>query len=171
MIAALLCVLRVAMATAAFVLPGVVAISAAYPGRGLRWRWITGSTLGLAAAICASYLLSYLGITLLGPVWLVLALGAILWWFRAGRPALLSRPGPGGWILIIALALTGLLRVGMVAGREVPRGGLPTDIGCVCLNAATVAAAGDALLRGEPLTSRIVTVIGPGLARAAARRP
>lgn len=55
----------------------------------------------------------------------------------------------------------------LLTGREVPRGALPTDIGCVCLNVATVAAAGDALLRGEPLTSRIVTVSGPGLARAA----
>ncbi|HET7687381.1 MAG TPA: electron transport complex subunit RsxC [Candidatus Macondimonas sp.] len=55
----------------------------------------------------------------------------------------------------------------LLTGREVPRGGLPTDIGCVCLNVATVVAAGDALLRGEPLTSRIVTMSGPGLARAA----
>ena len=59
------------------------------------------------------------------------------------------------------------LLIRLLTGREVPRAGLPTDIGCVCLNVATVAAAGDALLRGEPLTSRIVTVIGPGLARAA----
>lgn len=55
----------------------------------------------------------------------------------------------------------------LLTGREVPRGALPTDIGCVCLNVATVVAAGDALLRGEPLTSRIVTVSGPGLAQAA----
>lgn len=55
----------------------------------------------------------------------------------------------------------------LLTGREVPRGGLPTDIGCICLNVATVAAAGDALLHGKPLISRIVTASGPGLRRSA----
>ena len=59
------------------------------------------------------------------------------------------------------------LLIRLLTGREVPRGALPTALGCVCLNVATIAAAGDALLCGEPLTSRIVTVSGPGLAGAA----
>ena len=51
----------------------------------------------------------------------------------------------------------------LLTGREVPRGALPMDIGCVCLNVATVVAAGRALLAGEPLTARVVTVSGRGL--------
>lgn len=50
----------------------------------------------------------------------------------------------------------------LLTGREVPRGALPVDIGCVCLNVATVAAAGRALLAGEPLTARVVSVSGRG---------
>ena len=51
----------------------------------------------------------------------------------------------------------------LLTGREVPRGALPMDIGCVCLNVATVVAAGRALLVGEPLTARVVSVNGRGL--------
>jgi electron transport complex protein RnfC len=50
-------------------------------------------------------------------------------------------------------------------GREVPSGGLPLDIGCICLNVATAAAVHDAVVDGRPLTSRIVTVTGPGVVR------
>jgi len=51
-----------------------------------------------------------------------------------------------------------------LTGREVPRGGLPRDLGLLCLNVATAAAVADAVLRGRPLTSRIVTVTGDGVA-------
>ncbi|MCE5232548.1 MAG: electron transport complex subunit RsxC [Mizugakiibacter sp.] len=51
-----------------------------------------------------------------------------------------------------------------LTGREVPSGGLPQDIGIVCHNVATAAAAWRAVARGEALTSRIVTVTGAGVA-------
>lgn len=47
--------------------------------------------------------------------------------------------------------------------REVPSGGLPIDVGCVCQNVGTAYAVYRALLRGEPLTRRVVTVTGPGI--------
>ena len=50
-----------------------------------------------------------------------------------------------------------------VAGREVPAGSQPSDIGVLCLNVATVAAIQRAATRGEPLTSRIVSVGGLGV--------
>lgn len=52
-----------------------------------------------------------------------------------------------------------------VTGREVPSGGFPADVGVTCLNVATAAAAGHWALSGEPLTTRIVTVTGSGVAR------
>jgi len=48
----------------------------------------------------------------------------------------------------------------MITGREVPAGGLPADIGCVCQNVATAAAVARLFRDGEPLISRIVTVTG-----------
>ena len=50
-----------------------------------------------------------------------------------------------------------------VLGREVPTGGLPLDIGAVVLNVATCAALARAVVRGKPLTHRIVTVSGGGI--------
>lgn len=47
-----------------------------------------------------------------------------------------------------------------VAGREVPAGKLPIDVGVVVLNVATAAAIADAVERGRPLVERIVTVSG-----------
>ncbi len=52
-----------------------------------------------------------------------------------------------------------------LTGREVPSEGLPLDIGIVVHNVGTVAAIWRALRYAEPLTSRVVTVTGPGLAR------
>jgi len=49
-----------------------------------------------------------------------------------------------------------------LTGREVPSDGLPIDIGFVCQNLGTAAAVADAL-EDRPLTSRIVTVTGPGV--------
>ena len=52
----------------------------------------------------------------------------------------------------------------MLTGLQVPRGGLPQDIGVLVQNIATAAAAWRAVGQGEPLTSRIVTVAGAGVA-------
>lgn len=53
----------------------------------------------------------------------------------------------------------------VLTGREVPRGGLPRDIGVIVLNVGTVRAAWRAAALGEPLVERVVTVTGPGVAR------
>ncbi|MBB4862722.1 electron transport complex protein RnfC [Pseudomonas nitritireducens] len=53
----------------------------------------------------------------------------------------------------------------LLTGREVPSGGLPADIGMLCLNVGTVVAVADAILRGRPLISRITTLTGAALAR------
>ena len=55
--------------------------------------------------------------------------------------------------------------VQLVANREVPSGGLPTDAGCLVQNVGTAAAVYDWIERGEPLISRITTVTGPGVAK------
>jgi electron transport complex protein RnfC len=52
----------------------------------------------------------------------------------------------------------------LLTGREVPSGGLPLDIGVVCVNVGTAAAVHRALRHSEPLISRIVTVTGAGVA-------
>jgi Na+-translocating ferredoxin:NAD+ oxidoreductase subunit C len=51
----------------------------------------------------------------------------------------------------------------VLTGMEVPRNGLPRDIGVVVQNVATVAAIWRAIAHGEALTSRIVTVTGRGV--------
>ena len=48
-------------------------------------------------------------------------------------------------------------------GRKVPSGGLPLDVGAVVLNVGTCAALARAVLRGKPLTHRVVTVSGLGV--------
>ncbi len=54
--------------------------------------------------------------------------------------------------------------VQLVTNREVPSGGLPTDIGCLVQNVGTAAAVHDWIIEGEPLISRITTVTGDGIA-------
>ena len=54
-----------------------------------------------------------------------------------------------------------LIRI--LTGREIPARGLPADIGVVCQNVGTAAAAYRAVVLGEALTSRIVTVTGRGV--------
>jgi electron transport complex protein RnfC len=49
-------------------------------------------------------------------------------------------------------------------GRTVPGGGLPLDIGVLVINVGTAAAVARAVVRGKPLTHRIVTVSGDGIA-------
>ncbi|KFL35496.1 electron transport complex subunit RsxC [Arenimonas donghaensis] len=53
----------------------------------------------------------------------------------------------------------------VLTGQEVPRGGLPRDIGVVVQNVATARAAWRAVALGEALFERVVTVTGPGVAR------
>ncbi len=54
-----------------------------------------------------------------------------------------------------------------LTGEEVPSQGLPIDLGIVCHNVGTAAAIARALLQGEPLISRVVTVTGEGVRQPA----
>jgi electron transport complex protein RnfC len=54
----------------------------------------------------------------------------------------------------------------ILTGQEIPTGGLPRDIGCICQNVATAAAVQRFISTGEPLISRIVTITGSGVANA-----
>jgi electron transport complex protein RnfC len=54
-----------------------------------------------------------------------------------------------------------------VTGREVPRGGLPMDVGCVVENVGTAFALCDAVVNGRPLVSRVVSVTGDAVAQPA----
>jgi len=51
----------------------------------------------------------------------------------------------------------------LLTGQEVPSGGLPLDIGVLCQNVGTLAALADAVVRGQPLIERIVTVTGQAI--------
>ncbi len=51
----------------------------------------------------------------------------------------------------------------ILTGKEVPSDGLPADIGLLVQNVGTAAAVYGAVVRGEPLISRIITVTGPGI--------
>ena len=51
-----------------------------------------------------------------------------------------------------------------VLKRVVPLGGLPLDVGVAVSNVGTAAAVARAVLRGKPLTHRIVSVTGAGIA-------
>lgn len=52
-----------------------------------------------------------------------------------------------------------------VTGREIPSGQGAVDVGCVVLNAGTVYAVYEAVVKGLPLTHRVVTVTGAAVAR------
>lgn len=52
-----------------------------------------------------------------------------------------------------------------LTGKEVPSGGLPADVGIVCQNTGTAYAVYRAIVEGEPLVSRIVTLTGDALAQ------
>ena len=47
--------------------------------------------------------------------------------------------------------------------REVPTGGLPLEVGVVVMNVGTCSALARAVLRGKPLTHRVVTITGAGI--------
>ncbi|CAL1239526.1 electron transport complex subunit RsxC [Candidatus Methylocalor cossyra] len=51
----------------------------------------------------------------------------------------------------------------LLTGRELPSGGVPADIGVACQNVATAAAVAAAVVQGQPLIARIVTLAGGGL--------
>ncbi|MGI6138418.1 MAG: electron transport complex subunit RsxC [Candidatus Hydrogenedentales bacterium] len=50
-------------------------------------------------------------------------------------------------------------------GREVPSGGLPSDVGMACFNVATLAQLGELLPSGRGLIERVITVAGGGVER------
>ncbi|MCB1561396.1 MAG: electron transport complex subunit RsxC [Xanthomonadales bacterium] len=50
-----------------------------------------------------------------------------------------------------------------LTGKQVPRGGLPRDIGVIVQNVGTAAAAWAAVVEGRPLTTRLVSVAGEGV--------
>lgn len=55
--------------------------------------------------------------------------------------------------------------VQLVTNREVPSGGLPSDIGCLVQNVGTAVAIHDWIQNHEPLISRFTTVTGDGVAQ------
>jgi electron transport complex protein RnfC len=55
--------------------------------------------------------------------------------------------------------------VQLVSGVEVPAGGLPSDVGHVVQNVATVAAIADWIVDARPLVERITTVTGDGVSQ------
>jgi electron transport complex protein RnfC len=50
-------------------------------------------------------------------------------------------------------------------GREVPSGGLPLDVGALCVNVATTAEIGRLLPHGRGIQERVITITGPAVAR------
>ena len=52
-----------------------------------------------------------------------------------------------------------------VLNREVPLGGLPSDIGVAMSNVATVTSVARGVMRGIPLTHRVISVTGGGIVR------
>lgn len=55
----------------------------------------------------------------------------------------------------------------VLTGLEIPEGQRPADLGLLCQNVATAAAAADAVIDGKPLIERIVTVTGKGVKQPA----
>ena len=53
--------------------------------------------------------------------------------------------------------------VQLVTNREVPSGGLPSDVGCLVQNVGTAAAIYDWIVNHEPLISRVTTITGDGI--------
>jgi electron transport complex protein RnfC len=47
--------------------------------------------------------------------------------------------------------------------REIPSGGLPADVGTICVNVATTAEIGRLLPRGRGIQERVITIGGPGV--------
>jgi electron transport complex protein RnfC len=49
--------------------------------------------------------------------------------------------------------------------REIPSGGLPADVGAICVNVATTAEIGRLLPHGRGIQERVITIGGPGIER------
>lgn len=47
--------------------------------------------------------------------------------------------------------------------REIPSGGLPADVGAICVNVATTAEIGRLLPKGRGIQERVITIGGPGV--------
>jgi electron transport complex protein RnfC len=54
----------------------------------------------------------------------------------------------------------------ILTGKQVPSGGLPSDVGVVCLNIGSAVAIYEAIVLGRPLISRITTVTGDSIPQA-----
>lgn len=50
-------------------------------------------------------------------------------------------------------------------GHEIPSGGLPADVGAICVNVATTAEIGRLLPLGRGIQERVITIGGPGVSR------
>ena len=57
------------------------------------------------------------------------------------------------------------LLIASLLGREVPSGGLPADVGVLCVNVATTAEIGRLLPHGRGVQERVITVTGPAVER------
>ncbi|MBT8080234.1 MAG: electron transport complex subunit RsxC [Gammaproteobacteria bacterium] len=55
------------------------------------------------------------------------------------------------------------LLIQALLGREVPSGGLPVDVGAICVNVATTAEIGRLLPHGRGIQERVITIGGPGV--------
>lgn len=53
----------------------------------------------------------------------------------------------------------------LALGRQVPSGGLPADVGAIVSNVSSAKAIADAIVRGMPLTERVVSVTGERMAK------
>jgi len=88
----------------------------------------------------------------------------------AMRAALEASPEPGAQIAVLPTGYPqGAEKQQILAltGRVVPAGGLPLDVGCVVDNVASTLAVFDAVVRGLPLTHRVITVSGDAIATPA----
>ncbi len=50
-----------------------------------------------------------------------------------------------------------------VLNLEVPLGGLPSDVGVAMSNVGTIAAVARGVIKGKPLTHRVISATGPGI--------
>ena len=53
----------------------------------------------------------------------------------------------------------------ILTGKQVPSGGLPSEVGVVCQNLGSAVAIHDAVVHGRPLVTRITTVTGEAISR------
>lgn len=91
---------------------------------------------------------------------------------KAGAARLLGQ-NVNGWPITIRLLRTKYPQgaeknlIYALLRREVPRGGLPFDVGVVVQNVGTAKAIWEAVALGKPLYERVITVAGPGIRQPA----